>query len=116
MYPRIRDLREDHDLTQTKLALLYNTSEDYILGLTNEKKATVLVTKHISQKNNGLHKIIPGMGTAGCQCKRYQEYHNHTANHGNTALQADKQYTNRTGRRADPPISRMNTRKRQNVS
>lgn len=26
MYPRIRDLREDHDLTQTKLALLYNTS------------------------------------------------------------------------------------------
>ncbi len=67
MYPRIRDLREDHDLTQTKLAkligmsqtgyskyetgendvptsiliklaLLYNTSTDYILGLTNEKK------------------------------------------------------------------------------
>ncbi len=67
MYPRIRDLREDHDLTQTKLAkligmsqtgyskyetgendvptsiliklaLLYNTSADYILGLTNEKK------------------------------------------------------------------------------
>ncbi|CDA68939.1 putative Xre family DNA-binding protein [Clostridium sp. CAG:510] len=67
MYPRIRDLREDHDLTQTKLAkligmsqtgyskyetgendvptsiliklaLLYNTSVDYILGLTNEKK------------------------------------------------------------------------------
>ena len=67
MYPRIRDLREDHDLTQTKLpkligmsqtgyskyetgendvptsiliklALLYNTSIDYILGLTNEKK------------------------------------------------------------------------------
>lgn len=43
MYPRIRDLREDHDLTQTKLALLYNTSidyilGDYILGLTNEKK------------------------------------------------------------------------------
>lgn len=68
MYPRIRDLREDHDLTQTKLAkligmsqtgyskyetgendvptsiliklaLLYNTSVDYILGLTNEKKS-----------------------------------------------------------------------------
>lgn len=67
MYPRIRDLREDHDLTQTKLAkligmsqtgyskyetgendvptsiliklaLLYHTSIDYILGLTNEKK------------------------------------------------------------------------------
>ena len=67
MYPRIRDLREDHDLTQTKLAkligmsqtgyskyetgendvptsiliklaLLYNTSTVYILGLTNEKK------------------------------------------------------------------------------
>lgn len=38
MYPRIRDLREDHDLTQTNLALLYNTSIDYILGLTNEKK------------------------------------------------------------------------------
>lgn len=67
MYPRIRDLREDHDLAQTKLAkligmsqtgyskyetgendvptsiliklaLLYNTSIDYILGLTNEKK------------------------------------------------------------------------------
>ena len=67
MYPRIRDLREEHDLTQTKLAkligmsqtgyskyetgendvptsiliklaLLYNTSIDYILGLTNEKK------------------------------------------------------------------------------
>lgn len=67
MYPRIRDLREDHDLTQTKLAkligmsqtgyskyetgendvptsiliklaLLYNTSIDYIPGLTNEKK------------------------------------------------------------------------------
>ena len=66
-YPRLRDLREDHDLTQTKLAkligmsqtgyskyetgendvptsiliklaLLYNTSTDYILGLTNEKK------------------------------------------------------------------------------
>ena len=66
-YPRLRDLREDHDLTQTKLAkligmsqtgyskyetgendvptsiliklaLLYNTSIDYILGLTNEKK------------------------------------------------------------------------------
>ena len=68
MYPRIRDLREDHDLTQTKLAkligmsqtgyskyetgendvptsiliklaLLYNTSTEYILALTNEKKS-----------------------------------------------------------------------------
>lgn len=38
MYPRIRDLREDHDLTQTKLALPYITSIDYILCLTNEKK------------------------------------------------------------------------------
>lgn len=97
MYPRIRDLREDHDLTQTKLALLYNTSIDYILGLTNEKSPTVLITKHISQEQR-IAQDIPGMGdTAGCQCERYQEYHNHTANHGNTALQADKQYTNRTG-------------------
>ena len=67
MYSRIRDLREDKDLTQSalaqiigmsqtgyskyetgendiptnilvKLALLYNTSIDYILGLTDEKK------------------------------------------------------------------------------
>lgn len=67
MYPRIRDLREDHDLTQAKLAqligmsqtgyskyetgendiptniliklaLLYDTSIDYMLGLTNDKK------------------------------------------------------------------------------
>ncbi len=67
MYQRIRDLREDKDLTQTelgkrigmsqtgyskyetgendiptnvliKLANLYNTSIDYILGLTDEKK------------------------------------------------------------------------------
>ena len=67
MYPRIRDLREDRDLTQTqlakligmsqtgyskyetgendiptniliKLALLHETSVDYILGLTDEKK------------------------------------------------------------------------------
>lgn len=66
MYPRIRDLREDHDLTQRemgeilscsqrvysnyergdldlpteiliKLAKFYNTSTDYILGLTNIK-------------------------------------------------------------------------------
>lgn len=64
---RLRDLREDHDMTQReiaeflnirqntysqyengqrqiplealiKLALLYNTSTDYILGLTNEPK------------------------------------------------------------------------------
>ena len=66
-YKRIRDLREDNDLSQTqlarilnisqrgyshyetgnndipteiliKLAKYYNTSIDYILGLTNEKK------------------------------------------------------------------------------
>lgn len=65
-YPRIRDLREDHDLTQTyvanmlsmkqsqycryekgyrdiptdiliKLADFYKTSTDYILGRTNKK-------------------------------------------------------------------------------
>lgn len=64
-YPRLRDLREDHDLSQRqiadylgmkqpqynryerglrdvptdvliKLAVLYNTTTDYILGLTNE--------------------------------------------------------------------------------
>lgn len=68
MYPRIRDLREDSDLTQKKLAqiigmsqtgyskyetgendipttiliklaLHYDTSIDYILGLTDEKNA-----------------------------------------------------------------------------
>lgn len=67
MYPRIRDLREDKDLTQTtlakligmsqtgyskyetgendiptniliKLAQLHETSVDYLLGLTDEKK------------------------------------------------------------------------------
>lgn len=67
MYPRIRDLREDHDLTQTQIAKIlnmsqtgysqyeigkndiptkilinlsnyYNTSVDYLLGLTNETK------------------------------------------------------------------------------
>ncbi len=67
MYQRIRDLREDRDISQTKLAkilgmsqtgyskyetgendiptsiliklaLYYNTSVDYILGLTNEKE------------------------------------------------------------------------------
>ncbi len=67
MYPRIRDLREDKDLTQTdiakilemsqtgyskyetgendipttiliKLAKYYKTSTDYILGLTNNSK------------------------------------------------------------------------------
>ena len=66
-YPRIRDLREDHDLSQQdvadylhmkqpqysryerglrdiptdiliRLAKLYKTSTDYILGLTNEPK------------------------------------------------------------------------------
>ena len=67
MYPRIRDLREDRDLNQTqvasmlgmsqtgyskyetgendiptailiKLARFYNTSIDYLLGGTNQKK------------------------------------------------------------------------------
>ena len=67
MYPRIRDLREDKDMTQTqvakllgmsqtgyskyetgendiptpiliKLAELYNTSVDYLLGQTNQRK------------------------------------------------------------------------------
>ncbi|MDY4581845.1 MAG: helix-turn-helix transcriptional regulator [Candidatus Faecousia sp.] len=67
MYPRIRDLREDHDLNQTqvasmlgmsqtgyskyetgendipttiliKLARFYDTSIDYLLGETNQKK------------------------------------------------------------------------------
>lgn len=68
MYKRIRDLREDRDLTQTDIANLlkctqvcyshyemgkrdiptdvlislaeyYNTSTDYLLGLTDERKA-----------------------------------------------------------------------------
>ncbi len=67
MYPRIRNLREDHDMNQTqiaktlgmsqtgyskyetgendiptgiliKLARFYNTSVDYLLGETNEKR------------------------------------------------------------------------------
>ena len=67
MYPRLRDLREDHDLTQTKLAKMlgmsqtgyskyetgendiptailiklakfYNTSIDYLLGETDNPK------------------------------------------------------------------------------
>jgi len=67
MYPRIRNLREDHDMNQTqiakilgmsqtgyskyetgendiptgiliKLADFYNTSIDYLLGQTNEKR------------------------------------------------------------------------------
>ena len=67
-YPRLRDLREDHDLSQQqvaeylqmkqpqysryerglrdlptdvliRLALLYKTSADYILGLTNDPRA-----------------------------------------------------------------------------
>lgn len=67
MYPRIRDLREDRDISQTKLAKIlgmsqtgyskyetgendvptsiliklaryHETSVDYILGLTNQKK------------------------------------------------------------------------------
>ena len=69
LYPRIRDLREDHDLTQKEvaaylhikqntysqyengqrqlplecliaLAKLYKTSTDYILGLTDQKEGT----------------------------------------------------------------------------
>lgn len=68
MYPRIRDLREDHDMTQKqlaqllgmsqtgyskyetgendiptsiliKLASIYNTNIDYMLGLTNVKRS-----------------------------------------------------------------------------
>ena len=68
-YPRLRDLREDHDLTQKEvadylhikqntysqyengqrqlplecliaLAKLYKTSTDYILGLTDQKEGT----------------------------------------------------------------------------
>ena len=68
-YPRLRDLREDHDLSQQqiadylgmkqpqysryerglldiptdvliRLARLYNTSTDYILGLTKDSKAS----------------------------------------------------------------------------
>lgn len=67
MYPRIRDLREDHDLTQTEISKIlnmsqtgysqyeigkndiptrilielskfYDTSVDYLLGLTDETK------------------------------------------------------------------------------
>lgn len=67
-YPRLKDLREDHDMSQQdvavylemkqpqysryergyrdiptdiliKLAKLYNTSTDYILGLTNDSEA-----------------------------------------------------------------------------
>ena len=70
MYPRIRDLREDHDLTQTqiakylgmsqtgyskyetgendiptailiKLARYYGTSVDYLLGETNRKERNI---------------------------------------------------------------------------
>ncbi len=68
MYPRIRNLREDHDLTQTQIAkilgmsqtgyskyetgendiptsilielsMYYKTSIDYILGLTDQKES-----------------------------------------------------------------------------
>ena len=78
MYPRIRDLREDRDLNQTqvasmlgmsqtgyskyetgendiptailiKLARFYNTSIDYLLGETNQKKRYTLkcaLTQH----------------------------------------------------------------------
>lgn len=38
MYQRIRDLREDRDLTQTQLARFYNTSIDYLLGETAQKE------------------------------------------------------------------------------
>ena len=59
-YPRLRDLREDHDMVQKEVAAflgidqrvysnyetgkreiptrLYNTSTDYILGMTNETR------------------------------------------------------------------------------
>lgn len=69
-YPRLKDLREDHDLTQEyvaqflgikqpqysryerglrdlptdiliRLALLYKTSTDYILGLTNNLSSSI---------------------------------------------------------------------------
>ena len=69
-YPRLKDLREDHDLTQEyvaqflgikqpqysryerglrdlptdiliRLALLYKTSTDYILGLTNNPSSAI---------------------------------------------------------------------------
>lgn len=74
IYPRIRDLREDHDLTQAevgrlinitarnyayyergehmispeilcRLADLYNTSVDYLLGRTNDPKAYAPIKK-----------------------------------------------------------------------
>lgn len=51
-YRRIRDMREDHDLTQRQLAALptttlialadiYHTSTDYLLGRTNDPKPPV---------------------------------------------------------------------------
>ena len=51
MYPRIRDLREDKDLTQTKLAQLHETRVDYLLGLTDKKNHILPV------KNKGLAKF-----------------------------------------------------------
>lgn len=76
MYPRIRNLREDADLTQAKMgsilncsqrvysnyergdidiptqtliriAAFHNTSVDYLLGLTDEKKPYPRKTNHI---------------------------------------------------------------------
>lgn len=35
-YRRIRDMREDHDLTQRQLADLYKTSTDYLLNRTDD--------------------------------------------------------------------------------
>ena len=57
MYPRIRALREDSDLSQTKIAMelncsqqtlialskIYNTSVDYLLGLTDVREPYVRV-------------------------------------------------------------------------
>lgn len=75
MYTRLRDLREDHDMSQTalskilgmsqtgyskyetgendiptsiliKLSLFYDTSVDYLLGLTDDKKPYPRSSKH----------------------------------------------------------------------
>lgn len=83
MYPRIRDLREDKDLTQTKLAkligmsqtgyskyetgendiptniliklaMLHETSVDYLLGLTDEKKPYPSSISPLSRPNNSI--------------------------------------------------------------
>ncbi|MEG1514130.1 MAG: hypothetical protein RSD95_04510 [Clostridia bacterium] len=38
IYLRLRDLREDEDLVQTKLADLYATRVDYLLGRTDVRE------------------------------------------------------------------------------